>query len=262
MNLIVSLMVMAGLLFGGGATVAAAQDELPNQPLYQLKLMSEEANMWFAFTPDARIEKLMEQAQTRLQEMKKMADEGLVPPAELQLRAQERIEQALRIAAGLDDPDLVAALQQIRDQLRIQDQLMLQDGSCTGCEPVMDQTRTMLRDQLQQVEDDLSNPRAFRERYMNQEQNRTNAGDCDPATPCDPPQYGNGEQNQNENQMQEQEQEQNQNGTSEPQGNGGTVEPGGTGGTVEPGGTGGGTAEPGGTGGGSGGTGGTGGNGG
>ena len=32
MNLIISALVIAGLLFGGGATVAAAQDDLPTEP--------------------------------------------------------------------------------------------------------------------------------------------------------------------------------------------------------------------------------------
>ena len=36
MNMIVSILVIAGLLFGGGATVNAAQNALPNEPLYGL----------------------------------------------------------------------------------------------------------------------------------------------------------------------------------------------------------------------------------
>ena len=40
MNLIVSALVIAGLLFGGNATVAAAQDDLPTDALYQVKLLS------------------------------------------------------------------------------------------------------------------------------------------------------------------------------------------------------------------------------
>ena len=41
MKLIVSTLVIAALLFAGSATVSAAQDDLPNQPLYAVKLMAE-----------------------------------------------------------------------------------------------------------------------------------------------------------------------------------------------------------------------------
>ncbi len=72
MNLIVSVLVIAGLLFGGGATVAAAQDALPTDALYQLKLISEDAQLWLNADPAAEVNLLMEQAQTRTQEMAAM----------------------------------------------------------------------------------------------------------------------------------------------------------------------------------------------
>jgi len=69
MNMLMSALVILGLLFGGSATVSAAQDDLPNQPLYQLKLMSEDAKVWLASNPGLKIEMLMEQVQTRTEEM-------------------------------------------------------------------------------------------------------------------------------------------------------------------------------------------------
>ena len=79
MNLIISTLVIAGLLFGGGATVAAAQNDLPNEPLYQIKLVSEDANVWLAHDPTMKIEMLMEQAQTRTEEMAALASAGMRP---------------------------------------------------------------------------------------------------------------------------------------------------------------------------------------
>src|SRR5574338_396054 len=51
MKLAVSTLVIVGLLFGGNATVSAAQDDLPNQPLYPVKVMSEDVSLWFVSDP-------------------------------------------------------------------------------------------------------------------------------------------------------------------------------------------------------------------
>ncbi len=207
MNMIMSALVVLGLLFGGSATVSAAQDDLPNQPLYQLKLMSEDAKVWLASDPGLKIEMLMEQVQTRTEEMAVLTLAGITPPAELTVRTQERIQQALHIASNLDDASMVVAMEQIRTHLQTQEQLMiqLQDGSCTECEPILRQTREMLHTQLGQIESDLIDPEAFRNQNQNQNQVRTTqtplATDSlvTPQTSCTPALDGTGQQNGNNN---------------------------------------------------------------
>lgn len=207
MNMLMSALVILGLLFGGSATVSAAQDDLPNQPLYQLKLMSENAKVWLASDPGLKIEMLMEQVQTRTEEMAALTLAGITPPAELTIRTQERIQQALHIASSLDDASMVVAMEQIRTHLQTQEQLMirLQDGSCTECEPILQQTREMLHNQLGQIESDLIDPEAFRNQNQNQNQVRTTqtplATDSavTPQTSCTPALDGTGQQNGNNN---------------------------------------------------------------
>ena len=207
MNMLMSALVILGLLFGGSATVSAAQDDLPNQPLYQLKLMSEDAKVWLASDPGLKIEMLMEQVQTRTEEMAALTLAGITPPAELTIRTQERIQQALHIASSLDDASMVVAMEQIRTHLQTQEQLMirLQDGSCTECEPILQQTREMLHNQLGQIESDLIDPEAFRNQNQNQNQVRTTqtplATDSavTPQTSCTPALDGSGQQNGNNN---------------------------------------------------------------
>jgi uncharacterized membrane protein YgcG len=172
MNLIVSTLVIVGLLFGGSATVAAAQDDLPNQSLYQLKLMSENVNLWFVSDPAQQINMLMEQAQTRIQEMESLASQGIVPPAEVAVQAQERIQRALQIAAQMDEASQQLALQQIRARLQTQEQQMLhlQQGACTECDPMLQQTREMLQLRLRDVEGSLATPPANQNQNQNQNQ--------------------------------------------------------------------------------------------
>ena len=205
MNMLMSALVILGLLFGGSATVSAAQDDLPNQPLYQLKLMSEDAKVWLASDPGLKIEMLMEQVQTRTEEMAALTLAGITPPAELTIRTQERIQQALHIASSLDDASMVVAMEQIRTHLQTQEQLMiqLQDGTCTECEPILQQTREMLHNQLGQIESDLIDPEAFRN--QNQNQVRTTqtplatGSAVTPQTSCTPALDGTGQQNGNNN---------------------------------------------------------------
>ena len=207
MNIIMSSLVVLGLLFGGSATVSAAQDDLPTQPLYQIKLVSEDAKVWFESDPTLKIEMLMEQAQTRTEEMAALTLAGVTPPADLAIRAQERIQQALQLTATLDDAAMLAALDRIRLHLQTQDQLMLQlqDGSCTECEPILQQTREMLHTQLGQVEDSIADPNQFRNQNQNQNQVRTTqtpfatGSAVTPQTSCTPALDGTGQQNGNGN---------------------------------------------------------------
>lgn len=209
MNMIMSALVVLGLLFGGSATVSAAQDDLPNQPLYQLKLVSEDARVWLASDPGLKIEMLMEQVQTRTEEMAALTLAGITPPAELTIRTQERIQQALHIASNLDDASMVVAMKQIRTHLQTQEQLLiqLQDGTCTECEPILRQTREMLHTQLGQVEDSIADPGTFRDQNQNQNQNRNQVqttqtplatdSTITPQTSCTPALDGTGQQNGN-----------------------------------------------------------------
>jgi hypothetical protein len=123
--------------------------------------------------PTQQIETLMQQAQTRMEEMQSLISQGVTPPAELAIRAQERIRRALQIAAQLDGASQPAAFQQIQTRLQTQEQLMdqLQRGNCIECAPVLQQTREMLQIQLRDVESGLATPEGVQN--QNQFQNQT-----------------------------------------------------------------------------------------
>lgn len=216
MKLITTTLVIVGLLFGGSATVAAAQEALPTSALYQVKLVSEEADLAFTADPLDKVDVLMEQAQVRTQEMAMLATQGTAPDEALLLRTQNRIQQALRLTADLnDDAAMTATLTRIREQLQTQDQQMLrlQDGSCTDCDPILQRTRDMLHTQLHEVENGLADPQAFRNMYRHQNQTRTTQtpgvtgtlvptdvtvtpqGSCTPALDGTGEQYRNGNGN-------------------------------------------------------------------
>lgn len=206
MNVLLSILVIAGLLFGGGATVSAAQDDLPNEPLYAVKTWTEDLSLQFQNNGEVKIDRLLELAQIRVQEMTRLNDAGQPIPDQVRLRLEQHIQQALQTCLTLDDAVLDQTLLQIRDrlqdqdrlmdklQLHTQDQLLLQTQDQLRLQTqdqlqLLTQTRTMLRDRLQLVDEGLLNHEMFR----NQMQNGFRFGQDDEVTP--PVQNGNGQQN-------------------------------------------------------------------
>jgi hypothetical protein len=206
MNVLMSILIMAGLLFGGGATVNAAQDDLPNDPLYNVKMWSEDFSLQFQDEPETRVGRLMELVQIRVQEMTRLVETGEPVPDQVRLRLEQHVQQAIQACLTLDDPTLDRTLLQIRDHLRDQDrdmerlQIHLQDQLQLQTEDqlrlhtqdqlqLLTQTRTMLRERLRLVEEGLVDPEMFRERVRN----GFHFGPEAEATP--PAQNGNGQQN-------------------------------------------------------------------
>ncbi len=196
MNLLLSTMIVLGLFFGGSVTMAAAQDDLPNEALYQVRLMSEDAKVWLAPNPEAKIERLMEQAQIHLEEMTKLASQGVNPPAELTARVQDRIREALRLTSELSDEDMLKTLAQIQSRLQLQERLMsqAQDGDCAECAPILQQTQEMLRTQLKQVEDGIVTPDALQNQIRATQTLPTGNGTVTPQETCTPVLSGAGQQ--------------------------------------------------------------------
>ena len=200
MNVLLSILVLAGLLFGGGATVRAAQDDLPNEPLYAVKTWTEDFSLRFHNDGEDKVVRLMELAQIRIQEMARLAEAGEPVPDGVRLRLEQHIQQALQICTNMDDPTLERALLQMRtrlqeqdleiaqlqlrtqdqlqtqdqqqlltqDQLQTQDQLRLQTQEQLQLE---EQIRLMFRERLQLVEEGLKNQETFRNQVQNNFQN-------------------------------------------------------------------------------------------
>lgn len=208
MNMLISVLMIAGLLFGGGATVNAAQNDLPNEPLYVLKMWSEDVSLQLQKDPEAKVDRLMDLVQIRTQDMTRLIDAGEPVPDQIRLRLEQHIQDALQTCLTLDEPALDRTLLQIRDRLQdqerdmeqlylhTQDQLQLQTQDQLRIQlqdqlQLLTQTRTLLRERLHVVEDGLVNHEMFRERV----QNGFHYGQDDDVTP--PVQNGNGQQQQN-----------------------------------------------------------------
>lgn len=165
---IATILTVLALTFGGAsATVYAAQDSLPGQALYQLKIQSEDLRFNWEHQETEQIGLALEFANRRIEELQAMLQQGQTPPESLMLRYQEHINTAFNLAAGLDDANLEPALDQIRQTLQEQDRIMahLQDKTGTPDDAVLLQIRDQIRLRTSWTTEGLSDPSAFRLRF-------------------------------------------------------------------------------------------------
>lgn len=204
MNTVISMIVVATLLFGGGATVNAAQDDLPGETLYAVKTASEDVSVQFTGNAEAKVVRLMELARIRTQEMAQLIEEGKTPPDQVRQRLEQHLQSVFQICANMDDATLDRTLLHLRDQLRDRDRDMerLQIHATSDAQRLLEQTRLMLQIRLHTVEDGLLNHEQFRQTIRNQHRNGQDDGLTPPAVTGTPGHDQNQEQNTEQNREQ------------------------------------------------------------
>ncbi len=167
------LLVVSLVLGGSGASVYAAQDVLPNHPLYPIKILSEDAQVRLAADSAARANLSIRFANRRAQEMMDLIAQGLLPPDAVLVREQAEIATALRLAADLDDQAMHQELLRVRETIQQQLQIMVAGQPSQEAEPELARVREMLRTQLALADLGLENPQLFRSRIRQTTQTRT-----------------------------------------------------------------------------------------
>jgi hypothetical protein len=158
MGTITAVLLILGLLLGGTtATAYASQDAMPDGVLYPVKLVTEGLQSDLASSPEAKLEFALQFAETRIQEITQLQEEGLMPPESVFLNLQMQIQQAIQLATQLGEENLEPALLQIRERLQIQ----LQTLGEGNLDPVMLRTRETLRERIQLVDTGIGNINGF-----------------------------------------------------------------------------------------------------
>lgn len=168
------LLIAALVLGGGGATVAAAQNSQPDQPLYGVKLFSEDFRMGLSTNPQAEYQLALEFTNRRSEEIRTMAQAGNTPPETVQMRYQNQVEQAIQFAADLPDDQAVSALQQVQTRLQTQQQALANGAPRT--EAALLKTRQMLQERLQWIQAGLHDPASLREQFRKRDSQRKQDG--------------------------------------------------------------------------------------
>jgi hypothetical protein len=179
MTTLVSIVTILGLLMGGtGGTVYASQDSLPNEALYGIKIVSENMRLNMANDAQSEISLLLEYANRRGDELSALAEEGTELPEATMTMLQIQLQQALQLAAEMEDAEMLQAMTQLQTALQTQlermDQLLedCPDGDCTNTDPLLEQLRIRLENRLRLVDEGMADPQGFRETVRNENRNR------------------------------------------------------------------------------------------
>ena len=176
------LLALAIVLGGSGATAYAAQDSIPTDILYPVKLFLEDAQYSLTTDPIEKVELLVTFANTRIAEIAALAEEGEEIPVEVTDDLQNELQTMLILAAGLDETNTTSVLLHIRDNLRIQDQDMTNQPD--GVELAMH----VLQNHNRVAELGLEDPLKFRQMFGYHKTDDTeDPVDPDPEVPPDDP---------------------------------------------------------------------------
>ena len=164
-NVTMALLIILGVVFGGGATtVAAAQTAQPEQPLYPVKIWSEDIRLGWETDSKGRLDLGLQFTARRADEISAMLAAGASVPEPVLARFENQQRQALEYAAGMPDELVLPALEQVRNQARQQEQIMMQ---LQVSEPTAVQIRTrvqiMLQTQAQTAQQGIEDPLWLRE---------------------------------------------------------------------------------------------------
>jgi hypothetical protein len=95
----ITLAVLLALFGATGGTVLAAQNSLPDSPLYRVKLATEDVRLWFVFDDVHRAEILLDQSNERMDEILEMNRQDKAVPSNVLTALRSRNERATDILA-------------------------------------------------------------------------------------------------------------------------------------------------------------------
>ncbi len=182
---LITILVAVSLVLGGGSlTVVGAQSSQPDQPLYGVKLLSEQARLQLASNTETALQLQLEFTERRAAEIQAMFQAGKVPSDAIQNRYQSQVEQVMRLAVGMADPQAIQALEQIRLRLQSQLQAFLQPrpNAIPQVKAALERVRQMIQQHLQWVEEGLADPSRLRNQ-LQQQQKLQPGGNGGPARP-------------------------------------------------------------------------------
>ena len=166
-----AVLLIFGLVFGSVGTVYAAQDSLPNDLLYSIKLTGE--NLQLAFTADtaARISLLTTYTDRRVAEATTLVELGQPIPEAFPDLVDQYLEELFILAASLDDPATQEALKGIQIHLRDQDQDMTNAmrGLPEDLDPRLTQLREMMKARQQLAQMGAGEPLTYQQRFRFQQ---------------------------------------------------------------------------------------------
>jgi len=166
----VLLLVVLGTAALGSGVVWAAQDSLPGDLLYPVKLVTEDLRLALASAPANQVDLALQFVEERAGEVQALAAAGRPIPGGTVARMEGHIERALTQAAWAPDEETAGLLTQITARTRTQQQGLEQAQATAPQQTQARLERAVIacREGAEAAEHGLSDPQTFRWRYRYQ----------------------------------------------------------------------------------------------
>ncbi|MGD1992788.1 MAG: DUF5667 domain-containing protein [Anaerolineae bacterium] len=186
----IMLAVVVGLSAIGGGAALAAEDSLPGDALYPIKLAVEDVRMGLASDPEAQVALALQLADERTEEIEALIAQGETVPESVTARMERHLYRAMRFAAQATDEMMPGLLEEIAIRTQTQTRTLVRVRANA---PEQDQTRleTTQRTCEQahgEAQAGLDDPETFRLRHQERD---SMPGE---VMPPEPPDNGDGPQ--------------------------------------------------------------------
>ncbi len=182
---VTALIVGFALVFGGtGLSAYAAQESLPDEPLYGIKLASEELRYILTIQTQNKLSLALEFANRRLEELGEL---GTPASEQAANRYEFHLEQAIQNSAGLPEEQILPALGMIQLQLQQQEQIITRLHEQHPDDAVLQGLQLRLRERLELILSGMDDPLKFQEQVrtrtssMNQQQLQNQQQNSEPG---------------------------------------------------------------------------------
>ncbi len=204
--------IIALLLGGTGASMAAAQASMPGDLLYPVKILSEDIRLDLTTDDENQFNLAMKFTQRRFDEIQTILEGEGTPSEEMIATYQNQIKHNLELALELDEPE--AAIEEFQGMLQNQNQIMMQFNQGEVIEPYQFQMKSMMQYHLEMIEEGVQNLQMLKEQlqrqyqfgetmepFQNQQQsqNEDGLGDQNKNNGLDETNGNNGQENQGPN---------------------------------------------------------------
>ena len=186
------ILLTAFALGGTGVTAYAATESLPNQALYPIKTWIEDLRLGIADDPQVDFELLFGFVEERITEIETLVQKGDPIPEQVATRLSNQLQQMARVAADLDDPALIQAMEQVRlrSQVQVQRLEKLRENTPEDS-PALGQATQAMNNMQNTAEGAIEDPITFRQRQG------ANRPEDAPVPPDNDAPNGNGESSPN-----------------------------------------------------------------
>ena len=135
------ILALAVVIGGGGITAYAAQESLPNDALYPVKLFLEDTTYSLTSDLETQVSLLTTFANNRIDEIVTLSLAGEPVSQDVVADLQSDLDTMLLLAADAADGETEDLLKYIRQNLRDRDQLMTMSGQPDDVDPALGQLK-------------------------------------------------------------------------------------------------------------------------